>query len=48
VVESEPPGTFDQAAIRAIERWKYNPKIQEGTAVESAGMLVRLDFKIAR
>jgi protein TonB len=48
VVESEPPGTFDQAAVRAIQRWKYTPKIQEGTAVETFGMLVRLDFKISR
>ena len=48
VVESEPPGTFDQAAIRAIERWKYTPKVQDGTAVESVGMLVRLDFKMSK
>ncbi len=47
-VESDPPGVFEQAAIKAVQSWKYNPKIQDGTAVERRGMRVMLTFKIAQ
>jgi len=33
VVDSAPPGVFDQAARRAIERWRFNPGIRRGEAV---------------
>lgn len=45
-IESQPPGVFDQAAIRAVGSWKYNPKVEGGTAVERRGMRVLLSFKI--
>lgn len=47
-VEADPPGVFEQAAVRAVESWKYNPKIQGGTPVERPGMRVMLTFKISR
>jgi protein TonB len=47
-VSSEPPGVFEQAAVRAVQSWKYNPKVQEGTAVERRGIRVKLNFKINR
>lgn len=47
-VESDPPGVFDQAAIKAVGAWKYNPKIQGGRAVERRGMRVMLTFKISQ
>jgi periplasmic protein TonB len=47
-VASEPPDTFEQAAVRAVQSWKYNPKIQGGTAIERRGVRVKLDFKINR
>jgi protein TonB len=34
IVKSQPPGTFDKAAITAVSRWKYNPKIVSGVPVE--------------
>ena len=34
VMESDPPRLFDEAALRAIERWKFRPKIVNGTPVE--------------
>jgi protein TonB len=47
VVESEPPKVFDRAALAAIERWRYNPKIEGGTAVERVGLqtLIRFDLE---
>lgn len=38
---------FHGAAIRAIKKWKYNPKIVDGSPVERPGVRVRLDFEIA-
>jgi protein TonB len=48
VVQASPPGVFDEAAVRAVSRWKYNPKIEGGVAVERPGIMVRLDFKLDR
>lgn len=33
VLSSEPPRIFDQAAVMAMERWKFRPKIVDGNAV---------------
>ncbi len=35
---------FHRAAIRAIRKWKYNPKVVDGNAVEQHGVQVTLDF----
>lgn len=48
VVQAQPPNIFDENAIRAVSRWKYNPKIEGGVAVERPGIMVRLDFKLDR
>jgi TonB family protein len=34
VVESHPPGVFDDAALRAVRQWKWKPRIVDGVAVE--------------
>jgi periplasmic protein TonB len=46
VVQAQPPGFFEEAAINAVNRWKYNPKIENGVAVERPGIMIRLDFKL--
>ncbi len=46
IVDSEPPRTFDRAALRAVSRWKYKPKVEDGTAVIRHGVQVVLTFKI--
>jgi protein TonB len=33
VVEAEPEGVFDNAAIRAVSKWKFKPRIENGKAV---------------
>lgn len=34
VIESNPPGVFDIASIRAIARWRFEPLIVDGEAIE--------------
>jgi protein TonB len=50
VVASEPRGTFDEPALEAIARWRYNPRIVNGTAVERVGLqtLIRFTLKESR
>jgi protein TonB len=48
VVEGQPSGVFDSAALKAVARWKYNPKIEEGVAVERRGVRVRLSFQLEK
>lgn len=44
VLVSHPGTIFNRSALQAVRKWKYNPKIEGGAAVERAGMKVRLDF----
>ena len=44
VIASHPGTIFNRSAVQAVRRWKYNPKIQEGAAVERPGVKVRLDY----
>ena len=46
VVEAVPPGVFDEAALTAVRSWKFHPAVRDGKAVESKGMVSRLDFKL--
>ncbi len=48
VVDSQPPRVFDEAAARAVSRWKYNPKVQDGVAVERRGVQVLLRFQLEK
>jgi protein TonB len=33
VVKAEPPGYFEQSALRAISRWRFHPKVVAGKAI---------------
>jgi len=33
VIQADPPGYFEEAALRAIRRWKFQPKREGGVAV---------------
>jgi protein TonB len=46
VVASEPGTVFDRAAVQAVRKWKYNPKILDGKPVERSGVKIRLDFEM--
>ncbi len=45
VIKSEPSETFDQAAIDAVEQWRFEPVVENGVAVEKK-TAVRLSFSL--
>lgn len=47
VVNSEPKRIFDRAAKRALQRWKYQAKMEAGKAVVQQGLSVMLEFKLS-
>jgi TonB family protein len=44
VMEAEPVGVFEQAAVEAIKKWRYKPVVRAGQAVE---LRTRLRMKFA-
>lgn len=46
VVASEPRTIFDDAALKAIARWRYNPRIDGGVAVERVGLQTVIRFEL--
>ncbi|MHA6289244.1 energy transducer TonB [Maricaulis sp. CAU 1757] len=38
---------FESASRRAVERWRYNPKVQDGVPVARRGVETRFDFRLA-
>jgi periplasmic protein TonB len=46
VLDADPKGIFDDAALKSISRWKYNPKVENGVAVERRGIRVVLRFDL--
>lgn len=46
VIDSDPPGVFDQAALRALKKWKYKPQVENGKATEARGIKVQLTFTL--
>ena len=47
VINSHPSSIFDRSALKAIRKWKYNPKIEDGEPVERPGIQVRLKFELS-
>ncbi|MEM7101053.1 MAG: energy transducer TonB [Pseudomonadota bacterium] len=46
VVDAQPGSAFNQAALKAVLRYKYRPKIVHGKAVEVAGVRQRIHFQL--
>ncbi|MDP6979256.1 MAG: TonB family protein [Myxococcota bacterium] len=46
VAGAQPPGVFEEAAITAVSRWKYNPKIVNGIPVERPGQQIVFPFEM--
>lgn len=48
VVNAEPKGMFDEAALKAIARWRYNPRVEGGVAVERVGVETIIRFQLEK
>ena len=46
VLDSNPPGAFDAAALRAIARYKYHPQLIAGRPVAMPGVALRIVFEM--
>ena len=46
VVHYEPSKIFNKAALKAVSQWKYNPKIEDGKAIEQRGIRVTFPFRL--
>lgn len=46
VVDAYPSSVFNRSALNAVQKWKYNPKIENGRAIERPGVKVVLDFSM--
>ena len=46
VVESAPPGIFDRAAKEAALKFKYKPRVVNGSPIDVTGVLNRITFSL--
>lgn len=46
VIAANPSFVFDRAALRAVRKWKYDPKIENGVPVARPGVQVRIRFEL--
>ena len=48
VVNSDPKDIFDEAALKAIARWRYNPRVEGGVAVQRVGVQTIIRFELEK
>jgi protein TonB len=48
VVQSEPPGIFDEAALLAARRFRFRPRMVGSVAVEVTGVQNRIRFRLEK
>ncbi|WP_162063010.1 energy transducer TonB [Vibrio taketomensis] len=48
VLDANPRRMFEKEAVRALKKWKYQPKVENGSALAQVGQTVRLEFKLAK
>lgn len=46
VVHAEPEGVFDRAALNAVIKFKYKPRVVDGVAMSVAGVQNKISFEI--
>ena len=48
VIEAEPQRMFEREAIRALKKWTYQPKVEDGVSIEQYGQTAKVEFKLAK
>jgi TonB family protein len=46
VVESAPPGIFDEAALAAVRTWRFQPAVRSGAPAPAYGLTSKVSFKL--
>lgn len=47
IIDAQPKGVFDRAAMKAIQKFKYKPKVVDGIARPFSGVQYRFTFELA-
>ena len=45
IVAYEPSSVFNEAALRAVRQWRYNPKVVNGRMVRQTGLRISIPFR---
>jgi len=48
IMDANPKRVFDKEAKKALKKWKYKPKLQNGKAVKQPNQSVLLEFKLSQ
>ena len=48
VLNSHPKDLFEQAAVQAVSKWKYQPLMEDGKPVKQENIQVQIDFKLEK
>ena len=48
VVDAEPAGVFDRAALSAISKWRYQPQVLDGQTIRRSGVTVTVEFQLQK
>jgi len=46
ILNSKPRRMFDRSAMRAVYKWKFKPRIEDGVAIEQPNMRYTMEFKL--
>ena len=46
IVESDPPGVFDEAALKAVRTWRFKAAVDRGKLVPAKDRVSRVHFKL--
>ena len=47
VIRSEPPNVFDRAALAAVLKFKYKPRVVDGEPIDVPGVQNMIRFELA-
>ncbi|GLS27029.1 energy transducer TonB [Marinibactrum halimedae] len=48
VLQAQPEGVFEDAALKAVKRWRYRPRNEDGAPVPTYDLRERISFKIEK
>jgi periplasmic protein TonB len=48
IIAADPPHVWDQATLRAVSNWRYQPKLENGQPVEQRGVTATYRFTLDR